>query len=168
MKKLILLVIIFGIFNFCCENSNSPNDDDFGIYLLSNTSLTTLDAKEISIKSLAVQNEPIIDITDIVTYNWEEHLITLTSEAFEHFGNVENKIKSTYGLPFIFIAEGDKIYLGNIYPAYSSYVHIDLPSITVAPFIEMRIERSPSQDVEDKRNDDRIFSILQEHDKISQ
>ena len=168
MNKSILLVLIFGIFNFCCDNSDSSNDNDFGLYLLRDTTLTTLDAKEISIKSLAVQNEPIIDITDIAAYNWEEHLITLTSEAFVRFGDVEDKIKSTYGLPFIFIAEGDKVYLGNIYPAYSSYIHIDLPSVTVAPFIEMRIERAPSQEVEDKRNDNRIYSVLQEYDKITQ
>lgn len=168
MNKSILLVLIFGLIYFCCDNSDSSNDCDFGLYLLKDSTLTTLDTKEISIESLVVQNESIIDITDIVTYNWDEHLITLTSEAFTRFGDVEDKIKSTYGLPFIFIAEGDKVYLGNIYPAYSSYIHIDLPSITVAPFIEMRIERALSQEVEDKRNDDRIHSVLQEHDKITQ
>jgi len=168
MSKYTSLVLIFCASYFGCNTTEPSNDYDFGIYLLRDTTLTTSDVKEISLKSLIVQDEPLINITDIVEYNWEYHIIILTSEAFERFGKVEGKIKSTDGLPFIFIAEGQKIYLGNIYPAYSSYIHIDLPFITVAPFTEMRMARAPSQEVEDKRNDDRIYSVLQEYDKIVQ
>ena len=135
---------------------------------MEDTTLTTSDVKVLSLESLILQDEPIMDIEDMLSYDWENHLITLTTEAFEAFGNIENKVKSTNGLPFVFMVEEEKIYLGNIYPAYSSYIHMDLPYITVAPFTELRITRAPSQDVEDKRNDDRIYSVLLEYDKIVQ
>jgi len=45
-------------------------------------------------------------------------------------------------------------------------MHMDLPYFQVAPFKELKIIRAPSENIEDKRNDDRISSILQEHNKI--
>lgn len=166
VKYLFALLILFL---FCsCSDSTSPNDDEkaFGIYLLKDTSLITSDAKKSSIESLEIQETPIILIDDIVEYNWEEQIITLTSDAFERFKGVENKIKSTYGLPFIVVANQQKIYLGNIYPMYSSYIHDDLPYVDVAPFLEMRITRAPLQSIEDKRKDERIYSVLKAHNKL--
>jgi len=166
MKFLFILVIPFL---FCsCSDSTSPNYDEkaFGIYLLKDTLLITSDAKKISIESIQLQETPIININDIVEYNWEEQVITLTSEAFNRFKGVENKIKSTYGLPFIVVANQQKIYLGNIYPMYSSYIQEDLPYVEVAPFLEMIVSRAPLQSAEDKRKDKRIYSVLNECNKL--
>lgn len=168
MKEKCLFVLLIAILFCGCSDSTSPTDDEkaFGIYLLKDTLLMTSDAKKLSIESLQVQETPIIKISDIVEYNWEEQVITLSSEAFERFEGIENKIKSTFGLPFIVKVNQDNIYLGNIYPMYSSYIHKDLPSIDVAPFLEMRISRAPLQSIDDKRKDERIYSVLYEFNKI--
>ncbi|NOX89313.1 MAG: hypothetical protein GXO77_09820 [Calditrichaeota bacterium] len=72
---------------------------------------------------------------------------------------------STEGLPFIIIVRGERIYLGNIYPCYSSLSHGNLPSINVAPFTEMRINRA-SDEFEDKRVDQRIYRILKSKNRL--
>ena len=168
MEVKYLFVLLIPLLFCSCSDSTSPNDDEkaFGIYLLKDTSLITSDAKKSSIESLQLQETPIIKINDIVEYDWEEQLITLTSETFDRFKGVENKIKSTHGLPFIVVANQQKIYLGNIYPMYSSYIHQDLPYVKVSPFFEMRVSRAPLQSVEDKRKDERIYSVLKEFNKF--
>lgn len=168
MKLQLFFILILSSFFIGCDNSTNSNDDSkiFGIYLLKNDTLSTDKAKQFPLEFLIVANEPIINIDDIISYEWSNHIINLTPEAFERFKTVETKIKSTYGLPFIVMVDEQKIYLGNIYPAYSSYFHMDLPFIDVAPFIEMRIGRAPSKDIEDKRNDIRIYNVLKSKNKL--
>ena len=169
MKIQHLLFLFLVTLFFGCSNSTSSNGDDnvFGIYLLKDTLLTTSDAKKIPLEILQVQDSPIINIIDIEEYAWTEQIIALSPDAFIKFGEVQQgKIKSTLGLPFIVIADGEKIYLGNIYPMHSSYIHADLPFIAVSPFTEMRIVRAPDNNIEDKRVDDIIYSVLKRNNKL--
>ncbi len=168
MRIKFLFVLLVTILFCSCSDSTSPAIDGkaFGIYLLKDTLLITSDAKKLTIESLQVQDAPIINVNDVTMYNWEEHDIALTPEAFEKFKSVEKKVKSIYGLPFIVMVNQQKIYLGNIYPMYSSYFHEDLPFISVAPFLEMRIGRAPLQSVEDKRKDERIYTVMNKFNKI--
>ena len=164
----LLLLFIIALF-FSCSDSTSPNNDEnvFGIYLLKDTLLITSDAKIIPLDILQVQDSPIININDIEEYEWTEQVITLTPEAFIKFGGVQQgKIKSTLGLPFIVMVDGEKIYLGNIYPMQSSYIHTDLPFISVSPFTEMRIARAPDNNIEDKRINEIIYSVLKRNNKL--
>jgi len=125
IKYLFFLLIILI---FCkCSDSTSPTNDEkvFGIYLLKDTTLITSDAKKLPLEFLQVQEKPIVNITNIIEYNWSEQKLTLTQEAFNEFKTIDKKIKSTYGLPFMVMVYGHKIYLGNLYPLNSSYIHED-------------------------------------------
>lgn len=166
--KVTLLLFLFLVLISSCHNSTSPNFDneEFGIYLLKDSSLSTYDAKKYPVESYQLQDKPIINLDDIIKYDWENQIITLTTEANEKFKNIESKIKSIYGLPFIVVAENQKIYLGNIYPMYSSFYHFDLPSINVAPFTKFRIIKVSKNDIEDKRIDERIYNVLKLYNKI--
>ena len=165
--QLFFFLILFSFFIGCDTSIDSNSDSSvFGIYLLKNDTLSSDNAKKLSLESLDVDNAPIISIDDIISYDWSNHIINLTPESFERFNIIETKIKSTYGLPFIIIANNQKIYLGTIHPGYSSYFHMDLPFIGVAPFIEMRIGRAPDKNMEDKRIDQRIYSALKNNNKI--
>ncbi len=162
------LILFIAILFYGCSNSTSPSNEEeaFGIYLLKDTLLITSEAKKLSVDVLLLQETPLISINDIVEYNWEEQVISLTSEAFTRFKGVEKSIKSIYGLPFVVMANQQKIYLGNIYPMYSSYFHQDLPFISVAPFVELRIGRAPLLSIEDKRKDERIYNVMDKFNKI--
>ena len=170
MKNQYFLFLLISILFFRCSNSTSSNADEneFGIYLLKDTLAITSDAKKLSLSSLEVQEAPIISINDIENYDWSKQTINLRSEAFEKFGGVQDKIKSIYGLPFIVMVNGQKIYLGNIYPLYSSYIHEELPYMAVSPFTEMKISRSPDRSIADVRMDKRIYSVLKSKNKIKE
>ena len=169
MKIKNLFILLYLALLFRCGDSLSPSDEkEFGIYLLKDTALTTSDAKELPLTSLQVQDSPIISMNDVETYNWAEQIITLTPEAFERFGKVGEKVKSTFGLPFVVVVEEIRIYLGNIYPSYSSYLHEDLPSVAVAPFTEMKISRAPDKSLADQRMDERIYQIMKTKNKIKE
>jgi len=162
-----LFVLIFILLLWDCDHITEPSGDhDFGIYLLKDTTLTTVVSKDISRGALITQDDPLIGMADIISYNWTKQRIQITSEAATRIANLSSKIKSIYGLPFIFLAQEKKIYLGNIYPTYSSYIHPDLPFITVAPFIELQIIRAPSKEAADQRIDDRIYQVLKKQDKL--
>lgn len=168
MKMKYLFILLISILFYSCSDSTSLNNNKntFGIYLLKDTTLITSDAKKMILESQQVQEKPIISINDIVSYNWTEHTMILTSEALEKFKNIEGKIKSISGLPFVLMVDQQIIYLGNIYPMYSSYIHVDLPHIDVAPFLEMKIGRAPLQGIKDRRGDKRIYTVLKENNKL--
>jgi hypothetical protein len=167
MKGQIFLFLFISTLLFKCSNSTSPilNDSEFGIYFLKETLINSKDAMEKPLENLELQSDPILDIEDIISYNWGEHTIEVSSINFEKIKNIENKIKSTYGLPFVVAVGKDKIYLGNFFPLYSSLMYMDLPHINVAPLTEIKIYKAPL-DIEDKRNDERIYSVLKENGKL--
>ena len=162
-----MIFVITSVLLIQCSDSTSSNnrENDFGIYLLKDTLLTTSDVRSKNLKLLEIQSEPIINLQDIISYDWSLHKLNLQSEAFQRFKNLDTKGISTYGLPFIILVQGESIYLGNIYPCYSSLFHGDLPSINVAPFTEMRINRALDE-FDDKRVDQRIYIILQSNNKL--
>ncbi len=162
-----LILGITSLLLIQCSDSTSSNnvENDFGIYLLKDSLLTTSFAKINKLESLGIQSAPIINLNDVISYDWSIHKMNLHSEAFDRFKTLDTKAISTDGLPFIIIVHGERIYLGNIYPCYSSLIHIDLPSINIAPFTEMRINRALGA-YEDKRVDQRIYRVLQSNNKL--
>jgi len=167
MKGRIFLFLMISTLLFNCSNSTSPilKDSEFGIYLLKDTTLSTSEAMNKSLESLQVQEKSLIDLNGIVAYDWSEHLITISSDAYENVKYIETKTMSTTGLPFVIIVDDKKIYLGIIFPLYSSSMPEDLPHIYNAPLNEFNIRRA-RLDSEDKRNDERIYSVLKKSGKL--
>ena len=169
MKGRLFLFLLISTLLFNCSNSTSPilKDSEFGIYLLKDSTLSTSAAMNKSLGSLEVKEKPLIDLDGIVTYDWSEHLITLSSDAYENVKYIETKAMSTTGLPFVVIVDDAKIYLGIIFPLYSSSMPPQvLPYIYHAPLNEFKI-RQARLDIEDKRNDERIYSVLKENGKLT-
>ena len=164
--KTIIVVIASLLLIDCTQSTNNQNgENEFGIYLLLDKSITTSEAKTINLGLLKLQTEPIICLDDIISYDWSTHTIDLQTEAFERFKSLDTMNVSTYGLPFLVLVGNERIYLGNIYPMYSSLYHFDLPTINVAPFIDMKIEK-PLDEFEDTRTDSRIFEVLKNNNKL--
>lgn len=164
VASLILSFILAG----CHNNSSEPQKqtDNFGIFLLASDTLSTMQVKYTSLDSLTLDTQPTLSIDDIVSYSWSDHDITLTTDGIAKFKTVEQKIKSTFGLPFVVMVGKERIYLANIYPTISSYIHMDLPFVSVPPFTDFRIARAPDRTVPDKRNDQRIYNALLNANKI--
>ena len=169
MISRILTILIIAFFISQCSSPADNNNhvkDSFGIYLLKDSTITTSKANSYQIEMLEVQDNPIINLVDIRSYDWANHTIDLKPEAFDRFKKIEQRMISTDGLPFIVIVDAERIYLGNIYPCYSSCMHVNLPYIIIAPFLEMKINRAPLDEIEDIRNDARILRKLMNENKL--
>jgi hypothetical protein len=167
-NKVIAVLFLFVVLIGCKEDTTGLGNQtgDFSIFLLKDDTLTTEQAKQIPLATIIVKDDPITSINDVVSYNWSEHSIELTKEGFNKFKSVESKIISTLGLPFIVMVGHEKVYLGNIYPYYSSYMHTDVPFIGVSPFTSLRIARAPDTKIEDRRSDERIYKALERRNKL--
>ena len=169
MKTSLAICMVFSlIIAGCTKNATVPQEShyDFAIFLLANDTLSTLDVKNTSLDALMLASQPLITTGDVVTYNWSAHELTLTAQGYANYASVRQKIRSTFGLPFIVIAAGEKIYLGTFYPLESSYMHMDLPSVALDSFKGIRICRAPDSTVTDRRNDPRIYNALLKANKI--
>jgi hypothetical protein len=164
----VIAVFILLAFLAGCTDPVEPVEQaaEFGIFLLSNDTLNTNDVKHISLDELMLKENPLINIDDVVLYHWSDHTIDLTDDGFAKFKSVEGMVRSTYGLPFVVVVHGEKVYLGTIYPYYSSYIHPDLPYIGVSPFLSLTIERAADNRVADVRSDERVYNALRRRGKL--
>ena len=156
------------IFVGCTKNASQPQEPyhDFAIFLLANDTLSTLEVKYTSLDSLTLAVQPLVTTADVVTYKWSVHEVTLTAQGYANYKSVGQKVRSTFGLPFVVVAANEKIYLGTFYPLISSYIHTDLPLVALTSFEGIRISRAPDSTVPDKRNDMRIYNALLKANKI--
>jgi hypothetical protein len=161
---MIFSLIIAG----CTKNASQPQEPyyDFAIFLLANDTLSTLEVKYTSLDSLTLAVQPLVTTEDVVTYKWSVHEVTLTAQGYANYKSVGQKVKSTFGLPFVVVAANQKIYLGTFYPLISSYIHMDLPFVALDSFKGIRIARAPDSTTPDRRNDTRIYDALLKANKI--
>jgi len=169
MNIKLLFLFLATIILLNCSHSTDPdyNADDFGIYLLSETLLNTDEIKDVPIGELKLQTTALINLDDIIEYNWDEQLITLTEDGNKKLKSFDTKQISVYGMPFVVVAETKRIYVGNIYPMYSSILQPDFPMIQVAPFLELKIFRAMPESSSDKRKDERIYNVMKTFNKLT-
>ena len=116
--------------------------------------------------SVRLAGSPIISDADILVYDFTNHLMTLKPEAFRHIPRPDAS-----GIPFVVVANGERIYLGVFMTGLSS-MSIAVPSIIVdahnldtnLPPNTLRIDRvyfAPYSTTDpDPRLDDRIKQSL--------
>jgi hypothetical protein len=111
MKK-ILTVLLF----LSCSHSFASQAPSFGIYLLQDESLDAYKAIEIGLQSIKLKSVPLWGIQDFKSYNCLEHKFELTPQG-------ENQIPEGQlrGLPFVFVANDSRIYLGAFWTSFSSF-----------------------------------------------
>ncbi|MBK7103678.1 MAG: hypothetical protein IPH62_00125 [Ignavibacteriae bacterium] len=142
--KIILKILIAQfiiIISFSCSNSVSPEfDERFAIYLLKEDSLRTNDVENISINKLELRSEPILTYDDIVLYDFENHKVFLRNNLSNYLGKDSTRVFSkVFGIPFILVAKGERIYLGSFLPMFSS---IGLNTPTILDYTINKIEKS--------------------------
>lgn len=133
----------------------------FAIYLVKETN--TITAIEKGIGNVELEGNPIISGKDIKSYNWSDHTIEFNEEIYGRIPKVPMS-----GLPFVVVADGERIYTGAFWTSFSS-VSTDLPVIDVLikPFkIVMGYPGKPDN-ASDQRNDMRIYKVLKETGKLS-
>jgi hypothetical protein len=141
-------------------------DNRWSIYLLSNPSVSATDALKQPIDSLSLDSQPIVHLMSIAYYGqgantaiWDDWY---TSEA------LLNSLPQVgvYGLPFVVVAGGEKIYVGAFTTPISS-VMVDAPSIDTSSIPKEGFSILPPPSGPDPRSDPRILKVLSESMKLA-
>jgi hypothetical protein len=169
MKNIIKLFVLLSVIliTFSCDNSVSPENDRFAMYLLKEDSLTTLDVEKLSISKLELRSKPVFTYEDIISYDSEIHIISLSKNLRKYLEGDSTKIFSKIlGVPFVVVANGERIYLGSFVTLISSWLP-NTPIIREWPIDDeeksIAIEKAPNYDENsfvDVRNDNRILTAL--------
>jgi len=117
--------------------------------------------EDVALEQLRLAAVPLFTEEDIVEYDWNEHFLKLTPEAWKRLPAV----RSVWGLPFVVVAADHRCYLGAFWGVGSSY----MPKV---PFIggfrpgwrENKIQISPPDPIggaKDPRNDPRVRKVLE-------
>jgi hypothetical protein len=117
MNRLIvisLLALIFGIVG--CQKQTSA---DFGIYLLAEDGPATQLA-EMDLNTIALQEQPVIGINDIVSYDRNSHEMQLTGAAFRRVQGLFPLPVRVDGIPFVVRVGDEPIYAGAFWTPLSS------------------------------------------------
>jgi hypothetical protein len=152
-----------------CETTNS-----FRIYLTDDLAVhRILREGKGDLSQLHLSEPPLISETDIISYDFSNHVITLKPEARARFP----KSAPVYGNPFVVVADGQRVYLGGLTTCVSS-ISFGFPNIMVdrwylvhnQPANILVIDRaypSPSFAIgPDPRGDPRIKSALKALHKL--
>ncbi len=136
----------------------------FGIYLVAEA-LPANEYDTVDITTLRLAPEPLIGEEDISEYAWDTHTVTVKPGVKERV-----PAASTWGIPFVVVADGQRCYLGAFGGIGSSY----LPKVPVSYGYSFDktisentiiIEPAPLRETEDQkpdvRNDERIRNALE-------
>ena len=144
-------------------NQSIETDNRFAIYLVKD--LDPKAAAETDINDLQLQEIPIITDKDIKAYRFSDHSFELNNE--EVFRSMNDLVPVT-GIPFVVVADGERIYIGAFWTTFSSYAtflpHID---VILRPFSIKLDYVKGAKNIDDPRSDKRIYNVLNETGKLS-
>ncbi|HUT24712.1 MAG TPA: M56 family metallopeptidase, partial [Sumerlaeia bacterium] len=82
------------------------------------TSMRAMEA--LDLQSLALDPTPLLTDKDIVSYDWDRHLVRLKPGVRERMMPKKPELR---GIPFVVVANGERVYLGAFWPPESSFSH---------------------------------------------
>jgi hypothetical protein len=89
----------------------SDSSDGFAVYLLKDSSITGVKALEKNLTDLELQAQPLFTGRDLVQYVWDGHSFILKPEAQAKLPGGPG-VSSVFGVPFVVMANGKRMYLG--------------------------------------------------------
>lgn len=112
----------------------------FALYLLQDQALTTRDVenKRVELSELKLAVKPLLTMRDVDYYDWNSHRLGLKPKVASRIPK-----PGVWGVPFVLVVEGKRIYMGSFYSLISSW----LPSCPYASLWsengrdELRIDR---------------------------
>jgi hypothetical protein len=161
---LVLCIAPIGLGRRTLNLNNQPSD--FAIYLLRDDTLQTWQAKQLPLDALDLSPRPLVGINDIESYTWADHTMRLNADGIAKIKALENKRNMSRGYPFVVMVGNGKIYMGNIFQMYSSYMSGDLPCIFVPLDKNLKITRALDRKIKDKRDDPRVYNALVKRNKL--
>lgn len=159
----LIIILLAGTLSCSKEDDQYKIYDGFNIFLLKDENMTVNKASEQEISKLELQIRPWVSSDDIEYYDYSTHILYLNHELIIS-DNTAWDI-SVYGKPFVVIVNGERQYLGAIWPGFSSSIFFG-PVINVAPrvypddIIHISFEQYSFQQSQDLRENDEIRYAL--------
>jgi hypothetical protein len=162
-SAILFLLAIPTLFFAGCARDKNPTDSQFksrfAIYFLQDANLTYMDAIKQSIDSLQVSSPPIaaqdvIDNYQIFKYAEEQalvHAMIFKKDMKQVFGDINR--------PFIIIANGERIYIGEY---WANFMNTYPPDIIMHPYKNNEFHLLSNKGGTEKINDHRIINCLNE------
>jgi hypothetical protein len=174
MKKRILPILFTGILCIVLSSCNKDDNADKNnrgveLYLLASYE-TVGNSFQIDKNSVITETYPLIEYSDFLSYNPDEYVFEITEETRT---TLEDMGLPVDGLAFGVKANGELIYTGYFWPAYSSiacnWFVIDVFMSVLGN--ELKVDLGypgymEEQEIEDNRNDPRILYIFQKDNKL--
>jgi len=168
MKYLSSLLLILLLFISCNKSPNEADvNDNFGIYLTADNILPH-DMKNMDLSKVKLQQEPLVGINDLTSYEKETHNINLAASGKTKI----NELKvPTWGISFVVCLGNKPIYSGAFWTGISS-ISFDgvIIELTFLHGNSVLISLGyPTEDFykgKDPRSDSRIFDALKRAGKL--
>src|SRR6185312_8510123 len=106
------------------SKTNIESQIKFGIFLTINPDLA-IRASKVDLARIQLASSPVISADDILSYDFSTHAMKLRGETLARIPN-----PPVHGLPFVVVANGQRIYLGAFWTDVSS-IPSTVPTITV-------------------------------------
>ena len=175
MKHLKLVSFITGfvfiVFGSCSKkDNNDPVEGNVELYLIESYS-TVDNTMEIDETSIITKQQPLINYSDILSYDADEYMFTISENAKSTIQSINVPVS---GMPFALKANNEIIYTGYFWPSFSStscfWVVIDPIQLILGN--ELKVELGypgllEGQTIPDKRNDQRILAIFNRDGKLN-
>jgi hypothetical protein len=148
-------------------SSQNPEGEGFAVYLTrDDIPVSQMEA----LSHVEIADTPVISTNDIITYDWNNHEIELTVDAYER---VQALIVPTSGKSFLVCVDKGPIYWGAFWTPISSQ-SFDGVTITIPPFppqentiqIELGYPSPSLYQGEDPRSNPVIMESLEEAGKL--
>ncbi len=180
MKNIITILVLLFFFSllYSCNQNNitgtTADDKGLNFYLLKDSTLSAngIIINKTDISRLELSEKPFLSYKDIITYKWQEHLISLDTQKVAEINNFCKTKINVDGLPFIVKVNNERIYLGAFWFELSSK-----PSLV--PYIEIKLSEKPTtgilkinkarrEIIPDPRTDSRIYETLKKYNILQE
>jgi hypothetical protein len=153
---ILLILVVLG-----CEDAgyHVGTGDEWAIYRLADTTLTSTKVWNNPLGSLQLESNPFITVRHIRYYHWTTHSIEGTPQLEALLDQITTTWGTVFGRPFVVVAQGERIYQGTFWWAYSSLMP-QCPYIEIISRNPRRIELPSLHQGVDPRSDPRIYRAL--------
>lgn len=166
MKYFSFFIALFICINCSLDDQKKESPQvRFAIYLLADTTLVTDQVRSEPLHDLELTSTPLITVSDIHTFHWQTQEFIIYPAATNRVIELRANRQTSFGIPIVFVAEGERIYLGAFWYAFSSLAppvpYIEL--LLIEPRLgmtELIIEKSWLPGADDPRFDTRIYEAL--------
>jgi hypothetical protein len=168
-RDLILIVLLLGL--VLLSGCGKRKEPAFAIFLLS-SDMTSEEMLATPLQDLPVQDGALLTLDDVVSYQPDKYEMVLTDEAAERIRQLAIPLD---GLPFVVVAQGERVYAGSFWTPVSSLsysgtaVMFWMAEDKVVLRFDLSYPASPDMfEGVDLRNDARILEAFAKVEKLIQ